>query len=358
MLLFQRLRNTDLIELCRSMRYSLGSGLMLLDVMDILTAQGTPRIRAVAANIGKELRAGWSLQDALNKQGQVLPPLFISLAAVGEESGNLPEVMGELEEYYLFQQKVRREFHEQIAWPILQFVVAVLVITLLIYALGVIQPLSGAGGMPTKPLDPLGLGLTGERGAAIFFGSVCATVVSLFVLYRGLVLLLGRRPLVERVLLAIPAIGPCLKAMAIARFCMAGRLMLETSLSILKTLRLTFAATDNLAFIAVFPTVEASLKRGNSIATSFLRTNLFPQRFLSSVGVGEESGRLPEALRTLGQEYDEEARRRMIWLSRVFGGLVWLGVTAIIITCIFNIFNNVYLKSIESVLPGPGRYPK
>jgi type IV pilus assembly protein PilC len=346
--LFRRLRTADLIELCRSMRYPLTSGVMLRDVMDLLSARGTRRVRLLAAEVSRQLKAGWSLQDALQKQAHLLPPLFISLAAVGEESGNLPEVLHEMERYYVLQQKLRREFADQIAWPVLQFVAAVLIVALLIYILGIIP---SARGIHAEPLDPLGLGLVGAPGAGIFLGAVFGTLLAALLLYRVLARLLRRRAVVERVLLALPAVGPCLRATALTRFCVAGRLMLETSLSLLKTLRLAFQATDNAAFIAAVPQVETSLRQGNSIATSFTRARVFPEKFLGAVGVGEESGRLPEALRYQGDEYDDEARRRLARLTRVAGWLVWLGVAAVIITCIFRIFTNVYLHNIERVLP-------
>jgi type IV pilus assembly protein PilC len=349
MTFFRRLRIAELIELCRSMRFALESGLMLRDVMDLLSSRNTRRVRLLAAEISKEIKSGWSLQDALVKQGRTLPPLFISLVTVGEETGNLPEVLGELEKYYILQQKLRREFREQIAWPALQFVAAVLIVTLLIYILGILPQV--ASGRDAKPLDPLGLGLTGERGAAIFFGSVCGVVATVWLLYLLTSRLLRRRAVVERVLLIVPGIGPCLRALALARFCIAARLMLETSLSVLKTLRLAFVATDNAAFVAVIPRVETSLRQGNSITTSFGKGRIFPTKFLSAVGVAEESGRLPEIFRHQGEEYDDEARRRLNWLTRLSSGVVWLGVAAVIIACIFNIFLNVYYGNIMKALP-------
>jgi type II secretory pathway component PulF len=349
MIMFRRLQLADLIELCRSMRYSLNAGIMLRDVMDLLATRGTRRVRTLAVQISKELKSGWSLQDALAKQGGVLPPLFISLATVGEESGNLPEVLMELEKYYILQQKLHREFNEQIAWPLFQFVAAILIITLLIYVLGIIPKIPGPKGM--QSLDPLGLGLIGTRGALTFLGSVCGIVTAAILLFQLAKRLLRRRAMIEHVLLLVPGVGPCLRALAIARFCIAGRLMLETSLSVLKTLRLAFVATDNAAFIAVSPRVEASLRQGNSITSSFDRARVFPEKFLSAVGVGEESGRLPETLRHQGDEYDDEARRRLGWLTRLSGWLVWLCVATIIIACIFRIFTTVYLGNIERALP-------
>jgi type IV pilus assembly protein PilC len=349
MILFRRLRVAELIELCRSLRYGLTAGIMLREVMDLLAARGTRRVRALADEIGKELKRGWSLQDALAKQQGVLPPLFISLAIVGEESGNLPEVLLEMERYYILQQKLGREFREQIAWPVLQFTAALLIVTLLIYVLGLIPPIPGPRG--AKPLDPLGLGLVGPRGAWIFLGSVCGILAALATLFYLTRRLLRRRAVVERLLLSVPGVGPCLRALAITRFCIAGRLMFETSLSVIKTMRLAFLATDNLAFVAASPRVETSLRQGNSISTSFGRANVFPEKFLSAIGIGEDSGRLPEAFRHQGEEYDDEARRRLSWLTRAGTSLVWLAVAAVIITCIFRIFTQAYLGSIEKVLP-------
>jgi type IV pilus assembly protein PilC len=349
MLLFRKLRLPDLIELCRSMRYPLNSGLTLVDVMELLATRGTARIRPMAEKILKELRSGWSLSDALAKAGDVLPPLFISLAAVGEESGNLPEVLAELENYYIMQQKLRREFLDQISWPMLQFGAAICIVTLLIYVMGLLPGIPGPRG--NEKFDPLGLGLVGASGARTFFLTVAGALAGLGLIWWGLRRWLRRRATVERVLLATPMVGSCLRALAIARFCLAGRLMLETSLSVLKTLRLAFVATDNAAFVAVFPRVEASLRQGNSIASSFTRARVFPERFLSAVGVGEESGKLPETLHYQAHEYDDEARRRLSWLTRLCGWLVWLGVTVVILWCIFSIFTNVYLKNVQRFLP-------
>src|SRR5262245_35732940 len=301
MTLFRRLSTPDLIELCRALRHPLSGGMLLRDVMDMLATHGTRRVQLVAADVGKEVRAGWSLRDALERQKGALPPLFISLVAVGEESGSLPEVLAELEKYYALRLKLRREFYDQIAWPVLQFVAAILIVSLFIWVIGLLP-------VPRTPgavrIDPLGLGLVGSRGAVIFLSTVCLTLSAAVGLCLLLMALFRRRPVVERALLVVPAIGPCLRAVAISRFCLAGRLMLETSLSVLKTLRLAFLATDNAAFIAAAPNVEASLRRGNSIAFSFEAARVFPRRFLGAVGIGEESGRLPETLRLQAEEYD------------------------------------------------------
>jgi type IV pilus assembly protein PilC len=340
----RKLNLASLIDLCRSMRYSLQAGVMLRDTMDLLATKGSRPLRPVAAQVCKDLKAGWSLQDALKKQEHIFPPLFIALCTVGEESGNLPEVLGELEKYYIMRQKLRREFLSQISWPVIQFVAAILIVTCLIWVLGVVQENRSAKELK---FAPLGEKLLGADGAILFLSVVATVLFGLTALFLLLQMLLRRKAVVERFLLAVPGLGPCLRAMALTRFCIAGRLMLETSLSIFKTIRLAFVATDNMAFIAQFPKVEASVRQGNSLATSFGKAGVFPDRFLSAVAVAEDSGRLPESLRYLSDEYDDETRRRMAWLTRVASFIVWISVAVVIIMCIVTIFRQ-YVGLLEN----------
>jgi type II secretory pathway component PulF len=344
---FRTLPIPALLELCRSMRYALGSGLMLRDVMDLLANKGTRSVRPVSARICKDLKAGWSLQDALKKQEDCFPPLFLALTTVGEESGNLPEVLLELEKYYEMQQKLRRDFWSQINWPIVQFVSSLLIVALLIVILGEIA--IARPGSP--PVDALGLGLFGKSGAIVFLGTVTAGLLTATLLFLVLKRLLRRRAVVERFLLALPGIGPCVRAVAMMHFCVAGRLMLDTTLSVVKMLRLAFLATDNAAFTTTIPRVEGSLRQGNSITTALTTAGVFSEKFLAAVAVAEESGRLPESLAYQGKEYEDETRRRLAFLTRLAGSLVWLGIAAVIITCIFRIFMVVYVGNIEKVLP-------
>lgn len=43
----------------------------------------------------------------------MLPPLFLALVAVGEQTGRLPEVFEELQNYYQLQQKLTRRFRRR-----------------------------------------------------------------------------------------------------------------------------------------------------------------------------------------------------------------------------------------------------
>jgi type IV pilus assembly protein PilC len=345
MLFAARLPLSSLIELCRVSRHYLGSGLTLLDVFRQQAQRGPARVRPVAQRITAVLEAGDGLQQALKRESAVFPPLFLSLVGVGEQTGMLPEVFGELERYYLRQQKLRQQFLSRIAWPVVQFVLAVFVLAGLIWAMGIVANRSGVGG---KPFDPLGLGLFGTSGALIFLSVVWGSLLGVAGLYILLTRSLRQRAAVDRLLLRVPALGPCLRALALGRFCLALRLTTETGMPIARAVRLALRATGNAAYAAASPVAESGVGAGDELTAALARTGLFPEDFQNILAVAEESGRLHEVLRQQAEHYHEESSRRLAVLTSVAGYGVWAFVGLCIIVAIFRIFGS-YLSLLDSV---------
>ena len=359
------LSTTSLIEFMRSIRFFLTSGMTLHAAMKALGAKGTRGVRGAARDLARELAAGWSFESALLKQEHRFPPLFISLATVGEETGKLPEVMKDLERYYEMQQKQQRKLWGEAIKPLAQFVIAVIVIAGLICVLGSLpQPpakivrekvtTDSPDGRPTErfrsdasPYDVTGLGLVGESGAILFLVCVFGAILGAVLLFRLTRILLGKRPLIERIVLALPFVGSCARALALARFSFAMQLMLDSSMSILKTIRLAFAATDNSAFAAAGPKSEAILKRGTAIVTALEATRLCPAAYLSAASVGEVSGHMPEVMHQQAEYYDELAQRRIAGLYTILGYLVWVGVAVFIAFLVLRLVTVFYIGAID-----------
>ena len=326
----------SLIELCRVLRHNLGAGLTLRHVFRQQAERGPLPVRPIANRITHELEHGESLESAVKLEKAAFPGLFTALVNVGEQTGSLPDIFGELEKYFLMQQRLRRQFFSQIAWPLLQFFAAPLVIAMMIYLLAVLSP-SG-----TQPFDPLGFGYTGVWGAfkflLHFFGSIAAVVGIYFLATRSL----QRRAAVQEAILRLPAVGPCLSAIMLWRFCLALRLTMNTGMSILSAARLSLRATGSAASSARANQVREALREGKDLAEALAVTGLFPQNFLDIVANAEEGGRVPEVMRHQAEFYEEEARRRLTILTRSASSAIWLIVAGTLIFLIFRIFLSIY----------------
>lgn len=333
MLFSKRLPLTDLINVCHTLRHNLAAGLTLRRVFQQQADRGPTLVRPIARRISEKLEHGESLEVALKPEEPYFPPLFLSMAIIGEESGALPEVFTELEKYYVLQQKLRRQFMSQIAWPVLQLSMAIAVLTLMIFVLGFLPPLENG-----KPYDPLGLGLFGPEGAIKFLAGVFLIFALIAGIYYGGRHLLRQKGAMDEFLLRLPVLGPTIQAFALTRFCVGLRLTLDTGMPITRAMDLSLRATDNDAFVAKSEPIRDALSEGEEVAQSLKKSRLFPVDFENILANAEESGRMTQVLDHQTKYYEEESSRRLTILTKVAGWGIWLIVAIILIVVIIRMY--------------------
>src|SRR5262249_6770210 len=189
-----------LVAWCRTLKHSLGAGLDPIKIFKQQAKSGPRALREVAKDIAGKLAKGSSLEDALAPYRNRFPPLFVELVAVGEQTGRLEATFHELEAYYETSLRVQRDFRSQMAYPAIQFVAAVFVISGLIFVLGLLG----------SKLDPLGLGLSGTMGAVTFFIAAFTPVIVLLLLFKLSADNVQWRSRIEGMCLVLPAWGPAL----------------------------------------------------------------------------------------------------------------------------------------------------
>lgn len=324
---------------CRMIRHGHGAGLTLARVFEMQAKNGPAELRPAAARIARKLEAGDSLEEALAAEAPILPEMFVSLAGVGERTGRMPEVFGQLEEYYRVQAQMRREFRAQATWPIMQFVGAVLVIAFVIFIFGFLQPSDATAD------GPVGFGLLGAPGAILFLVVVGSAVGGLIVAYKVATKSADKLAGFEAWLLRVPVFGPFVHASALSRFCLALKLTLDSSLSTHKALRMSLRATGNAAFMAQADRIAKRVSKGDEIAEAMGINPIFPAEFLATLNVGEVSGQIPEVMGRQAEIYREETARRAKTVSRAMAWGVYVLVGIFIIVAIFRMAG-VYVQAL------------
>lgn len=325
-----------LVEWCRTLRFSLSAG---LDPVRIFKQQGKsgPRpLRALAKEFAKKLSKGDSLRDALEPHRDKFPPLFVELVAVGEHTGRLEDTFAELEAYYSAALTTQRNFRAQMMYPAIQFTAAVLIISGLIFIMGVLG----------IKMDPTGLGLTGTAGAITFLGCAAAFVGVILVVLKVTAENVRFRAKLEGMLLIVPGWGPALLAFAVLRFAVALRMCAEAGLRAETTLHYCFRATCNSRFQAGEARAVEVAKRGGELLEAIQASRApFPAEFRESLLVGEETGNTSEVMDRLAERLREDAERKMKTAAQFTGYAIYALVGLMIIFFIFRIAS-VYLGAL------------
>jgi type IV pilus assembly protein PilC len=283
------------------------------------------------ATISQKVDQGGTLSDGLAATGDFFPPLFREMVLAGEQSGHLGEVLKQLANHYQNQIALRRTFLASITWPVIELFLAVSIVGFLIWIMGIINDRN------QLHLDPLGLGLTGNSGLAKYAAFIAVVGVTLALLIRAVARgVLWTRPL-QRFMLRIPQIGPALQTVALARLAWVMSQTMNTSMELRRALKLSLQSTRNARYIDRIERIDARIAAGNSLYEAFSAAGGFPDDFLESIHVGEQSGSLVESMAQVSNLYQEQARAALNVLATAGGFAVWVVVAAIVIFPIFRL---------------------
>jgi type IV pilus assembly protein PilC len=291
------------------------------------------------------LAAGDSFSESLSACGDYFPSLVRDLAEVGEKTGRVDETLLGLADHYDHLLTLRRTFLMGIAWPALQLLMALGVIGLLIWVMGILGT-----GLDGQPIDILGLGLVGTPGLVIYvlllavvFGG--GTVLVMAVL-RGA---FGAAPL--RLAMQIPVIGGCLRTSALSRFAWTLSLTLDSGLDARRAMELALRSTQNSFFTSQIAEVDAAIGAGREFHESLRQTRLFPDEFLDALETAEVSGTQGESLARLANDYRDRAQNAARLLTVAASVAVWIAVAAFLVLMIFRLAM-FYIGTLQNALNG------
>lgn len=334
----------SLIQLCHRVSMAVRSGVDARRIWETEERHSHGRLKEAIGLIRRQVTAGGTVAEGMQASDGYFPPMFIHMVSVGEHTGKLDEVLKRLGQHYEHMAALRRMFLMGIGWPVFELVVAVLVIGFLIFITGIIGNMRGS-----EAPDVLGWGLTGTRGAIIWF-LICGMVAGAVALVvhavsRGR---LGPQPVL--VAMRIPVLGQCLEALALSRLTWSLALALDAGMDARRAVILAIGAAQNPYYESSLPRVTASIRANQQFHESFAAGGVFPVDFIQQVETAEMAGATTEALLRLAQEYQERAQAAMRTLTFIVTGIVWVVIFGVIIFAIFSLFINAYLKPIQDAI--------
>lgn len=346
--LFQRrIASAEISVFARQFATMIGAGVPLVRCLSILSQQcENPRFRDIINRVRQDVEAGSNLSRALQNHPKVFSNLFINLVKAGEAGGILDEILNRLANYLESSEQLRQKVKGALTYPVVVMFIAVAVVVFLItFVLPSFEAIfkdMGDAKLPAPTRMLLALSAFMNQYFILIIIACAAAVVAIRKFFETEK---GTRFL-DTNMLKIPAIGPMLKKVAVAKFTRTLGTLIASGVPILQALEVTADTAGNVVISDAINKTRVSIREGESISEPLKQSKVFPPMVVQMIAVGEETGELDAMLTKIADFYDNEVDTAVKGLTSiiepiviVFMGLVIGGIVMAIFMPMLELVN-------------------
>jgi len=336
-----RVKPSEITIFSRQLASLLRSGVPILNALNIIKEQANPGLRSTLGGIYSAIKEGAAFSWALGQYPNLFSPLYIAIVRSGEDSGALPEALLRLSDYRAKQEEFVSRLRMAMAYPSLMAFVGIATVafmfTFVIPRLTrIFVNMEQSLPIPTRILISISANLRDNW----FWILLCVAVVVLLV-RRQSKTKTGRSAL-SRIYLSLPVLGKLILKSELARFCRTLELLIRAGIPILKAIDVSIPVLGNEVISEQLMLSHKELEQGGSFGKSLKQSGLFPLFMTNLIIVGEESGKLDEALgevaNTFERETDEAARIAVNLLEPALILVIGLIVGFIVVAMLLPVF--------------------
>jgi type IV pilus assembly protein PilC len=304
------------------------SGVSFQNAVEKLTRHARGATAKTLAGLREALKSGMTVPEALAAQSDV-SDLEMSLFSACARAGRLDTGLAQAAEYYGMVAQAKSKMWTRMGYPLF-------VLHFGVVAYNVINSFKGG-------FDAVVNGVI--AGVAVLWaGILLAGLVVAFIVRQG-----GKNPAVDRALGWIPIIGKMRSSFALSRFCSAYDLQLEAGVNVFSALESSSRASGSAVIVEAGERALPAVRAGEQVGSALADTRAFPDPFIQTFLVGEETGRLPKELRQLSDDYRVAGFQRLEMLSEWIPRLLYVSIM-ILIGWHIVLFYQGYYKMTEDIM--------
>ncbi|MDJ0812365.1 MAG: type II secretion system F family protein [Woeseiaceae bacterium] len=302
-----KVKRKDLINFCYHMAQMTRAGLPILDALsDMRDSLDQGPFKEMVAQLISSVQVGKTLSEAMGEFPQVFDEVFVSLVAVGEESGELPEVMLKLTDSLKWQDELISKAKTVIIYPAF---VGVVVLGVMLFMMLYVVP------QMVDFIREMGQELPIHTRALIGFSNFLVNhwwwaVPLPFVVLVAIKFQAARneafRLRVDGWKLRAWLVGPVNSKIIVSRFTSYLALCYGAGLDVISSLKICEKLAGNAVIRNSVCDISAGIADGKTLSSSIEATEMFPPLVTRMVKMGEATGALDEALSNVSYFYDRE----------------------------------------------------
>lgn len=271
----------------------------------LLDQTKSPTLRRAIQRMIVDIEKGNSLSDAMKNQAPIFEPLYYSMIAAGEQSGNLDTMLERLAYLYERTDEIRGKIKGAMIYPAILFSIAVAVVVIMLVFV-VPQFVSLFSSFDTELPEITQIAIEASDYLTNYWWMIILEICGAILLFRFLRNQRRVAELWDRMILHVGIIGPIVQKSVIARFTRTLATLLASGIGILEALELTAKTAGNAAIAQIIREARTAVSSGSDLAGPLRESKLFPSIVTSMVAIGEQAGEIDIMLDKVADFYEAE----------------------------------------------------
>lgn len=302
-----KIKTKDLIFFVTQLSTYLKAGITLIESLKILSRQYKNKsYKKIFKMIIYDLSMGENFSTALENRGVAFPNLLITMVKSSEMTGELPEVLDDMADYFTETEKTRKQMITAMMYPTIVFVFAICVLTfIMVYVIpkfvdiyasmegveipGITQFIINVSDFTQKNIIWIGIG------------------VVIFILIFSYVFKNNKsfRTFVQWCLMHIPVVSNIIIYKEVTMFTKTFSSLLAHNVYITDSMEILSKVTQNEIYRSLIFNTVTNLARGERLSAEFEGHWAFPIPAYEMIVTGERTGQLPEMMAKVSAYYQE-----------------------------------------------------
>ncbi|MDH5484755.1 MAG: type II secretion system F family protein [Gammaproteobacteria bacterium] len=305
----KKINRKELINFSFQMQQLTKSGVSILDgLKDLGDSLEHGRMKEILSGLVDSIEGGKTFSEALAEFPESFDSVYVTLVKVGEESGNVAEVLHDMAENIKWQDELISQTKKVMIYPAIVSVVVLAVVSfLMVYLIPQLIPfIKDIGG--EIPLHTRALIATSN-----FMTDYWYLVFGLpLAIFFALKYIAKRKPAVRYRLdgykLRLYLFGPLMLKTNLARFASYFAMMYSSGLTVLESLKIAENLVNNTVISTAIARARSLIEEGEMISDSFKSVEIYPSLVIRMLRVGENTGGMDEALLNISYFYNREVK--------------------------------------------------
>jgi type II secretory pathway component PulF len=326
----RRIKGKEITAFGRQLSSLIRSGVPILKAIGIISEQSeNPVFKKMLDQIYEDVKNGAPFSKSLSKYPAFFPPLYIALVAAGEFSGNLDQSLLRVTEYRQKQEEILSRVRSSLIYPALMALTGTgTIIFMLAFVmprlLGVFSRMGGELPLPTKILIQVS---TWVRDPWVWGIAIVGIILVILRLRKKSA---RQSVAMNRFILGLPVFGTFTLKVQIARFTRTLELLIKSGIAIIEAIQTAAPVVSNPVLRDELLKCLKDIKEGGSFGKSLKKSKIFPNFMTNLLSVGEESGKLDEALGEIANFYERESEEATRIITSLMEPLMILGMGLVV----------------------------